>query len=179
MPVKPLTVAVPETLLKRIRGRARQAKRTVEAEVVKLLTDAVSADGATHGDDSSPPSAKKKPRTSLADRAEVNGSREGSTMQSSARTEREYQRDWESAVAQVPQLDDRALRKAVKPLMTCRQSDRLADLNYKAQDTGLTAAEKVEQRELLHVSDKSMVVRAAVLAELHKRGVDVSEFVAP
>jgi len=95
------------------------------------------------------------------------------------KTEQEYEQDWENAISQVPKLDDGELRKAVKPIMTPKQSERLAELNRKAQAGGLIDAEKVEQRELLHVYDKSMVVRAAVLAELNKRGFDVSKYVAP
>jgi hypothetical protein len=30
---------------------------------------------------------------------------------------------------------------------------------------------------LLHIYDKSMLVRAAVMAELHKRGVNVAELI--
>ena len=39
-----LTLAVPDNILARIRERARQANRTVEAEVLDVLSDAVVAD---------------------------------------------------------------------------------------------------------------------------------------
>jgi plasmid stability protein len=39
-----LTVAVPDTIFARIRDRARQANRTVEAEVLDVLADAVSVE---------------------------------------------------------------------------------------------------------------------------------------
>ncbi len=129
-----LTVKLPPEVLTRLRDRARRSKRSVEAEVVDLLIDAVGEGEAL------PP-------------------------------------DIEEAIAAVALLDDRALRKAVKPIMTKKQANRLAELNYKAQDSGLTAAEKVEQDELLHVYDKTMLVRAAVMAELHKRGVNVAELI--
>ena len=136
MSAKSLTIAVPESLLKQLRARARQAKRSVESEVVSLLNDAIS------DEEQLPP-------------------------------------DIEEAVARVSTLDDSSLRKTFKSVITPKQAMRLADLNYKAQAEGLTVAEQNEQAELLHIADKSMVVNAAILAELRKRGVDVSEFVAP
>ncbi|HEX3147763.1 MAG TPA: hypothetical protein VHR66_06740 [Gemmataceae bacterium] len=73
MATKPLTVAVPEALLKRIRGGARRSKRTVEAEVIQLLTAAVAAEDVTHANGSADRTVQKKPpRTSLADWAEEN-----------------------------------------------------------------------------------------------------------
>jgi len=82
MPAKLLTVAVPETLLKRIRGRARRGKRTVEAEVIELLTEAVSAADAVSLNDSPLPAVKKKPRTSLADWAEAHSENWGDRIRS-------------------------------------------------------------------------------------------------
>jgi Arc-like DNA binding domain len=82
MSPKPLSVAVPETLLKRIRSRARRAKRTVEAEVIQLLTDAVSAEDAVHSNGSLLPVAKKKPGTRLADWAEKHGEHWGDRVRS-------------------------------------------------------------------------------------------------
>ncbi|MBO0698002.1 MAG: hypothetical protein J2P46_06395 [Zavarzinella sp.] len=87
--------------------------------------------------------------------------------------------DIAAAVARAGSLDDRALREAMKPLLTPKQARRLAELNYKAQDKGLTAAERAEQSALAHLADKSKVVRAAVMAELRKRGVDVANLIAP
>jgi plasmid stability protein len=136
MPANSLTVSVPQTLLTRIRDRAKQAKHSLEAEVVILLRDAVSAD-------------------------------------------EQLPVEIELALAEIPRLDDRDLQKALKPTITKKQSERLAALTFKAQDKGLTTPERREQEELLRVADKSMLVRAAVLAELHKRGVDVSQYVAP
>jgi len=122
-------------LLKQIRTRAKQAKRTVEAEVIELLSEAVSDD-----DHLAP--------------------------------------DIVEAMAKVEHLDDESLRDAMTSIMTKKQAKRLAALNYKAQDEGLSVEEKSEQEGLLHVYDKSMVVRAAVMAELHKRGVNVAELIA-
>jgi len=68
-----VTVDIPDNLLKRIRARARKAKRTVEAEVVSLLSDAVA---------SAPATKKKTPRTSLADWAEENSEDWGDRIRS-------------------------------------------------------------------------------------------------
>jgi hypothetical protein len=155
MPSRSLTVTLPEPLLERIRGRARRAKRTVEAEVVRLLGEAVAAGG-----NGSANGAKKL----QTDRPKTAAPEEGLLPP-----------DIEEAMARVESLDDRALRKAVKPLMTRKQADRLAELNRKAQDEGLSAADEAESDRLLHVYDKSVLVRGAAMAELKKRGVDVSD----
>lgn len=162
MPSKTLSVIVPDRVLTRIRNRARKAKRTVEAEIVSLLTEAVNgANGATHK--TSRTTNKKAIKTKPHDVVEE-----------------QLPPDIDAAIAEVERLDDiDKLREAVVPLMKPKQAKRLADLNYKAQDTGLTDAEERERDELLHLYEKSMIVRATALAELHKRGVDVSEFVAP
>lgn len=163
MPANPLTVTLPEPLLKQIRSRARRAKRTVEAEVIHLLSDAIAgtrrvpANGTPKGNgrvNPDPPAAGGPGDQTLAP-------------------------DIAEAVARVRSLDGQALRAAMKPLITPKQAKRLAELNYKAQATGLTDAEESERDRLLHVYDKSMVVRAAVMAELHKRGVNVAELIAP
>jgi hypothetical protein len=87
--------------------------------------------------------------------------------------------DIAEALARLDRLDTPGLREAATPLITPKQAGRLADLNRKAQDTGLSDKEEQERDRLLHVYEKAMVVRAKVLAELHKRGEDISEFVAP
>lgn len=79
----------------------------------------------------------------------------------------------------IEKLDQEALLAAVTPIMRPKQAKRLASLNRKAQDEGLTDAEERERDELLQIYEKSIVVRATALAELHKRGVDVSELIAP
>jgi hypothetical protein len=158
MPSRSLTIDVQDALLKRIRARARRAKRSVEAEVVDLLA------GAVNGVPIIPSTKESQAKTSK------NGDSDN---------DEELAPDIVEEMDSVRHLDDDSLRKALTPIMTKKQAKRLADLNYKAQDERLTPGEKIEQEELLHVAEKSMVVRAAVLAELHKRGVDVSEYVAP
>jgi plasmid stability protein len=131
-----LTVAVPDEVLARIRDRARQANRTVEAEVVNLLTDATCAEEALPA-------------------------------------------DIEAAIAALGLLDESALRIAAESRLSKKESTRLAALHYKRQKDGLTRAEDKERRTLVHRYEKAMVIRATALAELHKRGVDVAEFIAP
>jgi plasmid stability protein len=135
MPSQTLTVSVPDEVLARLRDRARQAKRTVEAEVVNLLADATSAEN------SLPP-------------------------------------DIDAVVAAIGSLDGPALRVAAPSHLSKKESARLAALHHKRQKDGLTRAEDNGRRELMRRYDKAVVVRATALAELHKRGVDVAEFVA-
>jgi plasmid stability protein len=170
MATRKLTVTVPDPLLARLRDRARRANRTVEAEVLDLLAAAVPADS----DPARTPTAGgRRPRRSH--RAEANGA--AASHPAADSPDEALPPDIAAAVERVASLDDRALRAALKPLLTPRQAKRLAELNYKAQAKGLTAAERAEQDELVHMADKSMVVRAAVMAELHKRGVDVAKLI--
>ena len=161
MAANPVTVMLPEPLLKEIRGRARRAKRTVEAEVVELLNEAICA-GGTALTNGTP--AEKAP----ADPADRGKEPPDDGLPP----------DIVKALAEIERLDDRALRKAARPGMTPRQAERLAVLNRKAQAEGLSDAEERERVKLLHVYEKAVVVRAKALAELHKRGVDVSELIA-
>jgi hypothetical protein len=88
--------------------------------------------------------------------------------------------DIEAAIAEVEKLDDIGkLREAVVPLMKPKEVKRLEALNRKAQDIGLTDDEESERDDLSHLYDKSMIVRATALAELHKRGEDVNKLIAP
>ena len=84
MSTRKLTVALPDGLLARIRDRARRANRTVEAEVLDLLSAALPADPtpSTNGAGAAR-AAKKKPfRTSLADWAEENAEHWGDELRS-------------------------------------------------------------------------------------------------
>jgi hypothetical protein len=167
MPAKPFTIAVPETLLKRIRGRARLAKRTVEAEVIQLLSDAVAQ---PNGVENLP--GKEQPG------ARKDNMRNGKPSRITQSEDEELPPDIVEAMAKIERLDTAALHKAVKPLMTTKQANRAAALNYKAQAEGLTDAEEKERDELMHVYNKSVLVRSAAFAELHKRGVNVNELIA-
>jgi hypothetical protein len=87
--------------------------------------------------------------------------------------------DIEAAAAAVASLDDPALRAAAESRLSKKESARLGALHHRRQKDGLTRAEDKERRDLMHRYEKAMVVRATALAELHKRGVDVTEFIAP
>jgi hypothetical protein len=68
-------------------------------------------------------------------------------------------------IARIEQLDEKGLREAVQPIPKLKQAERLAALNRKAQDEGLTKAEEKERDELLAIYEESVVVRATALAE--------------
>jgi plasmid stability protein len=87
--------------------------------------------------------------------------------------------DIEAAVGAIGSLDEPALRVAAESRLSAKESARLATLHRKRQKEGLTRVEDKERRELMHRYEKAVVIRATALAELHKRGADVSDFVAP
>jgi hypothetical protein len=132
MPFQTLTVAVPDTILARIRKRARRARRTVEAEVVELLTGAVTADDPM-----------------LA--------------------------DVEAAVAGFDQLDEAVLRRAAESSLSSKDAARLEHLNRKRRNDETTRTEEQERRALLRQYERSMLVRAAAFAELHRRGLEIPD----
>jgi len=161
MPSSTISVAVPQRVLAQIRKRARQAKHTVEAEVVHLLTEALTgANGAVR--EKSKPKRKKPLETEAASDADE-----------------ALPPDIEAAIAGLKEFDEAKLREAAEDVLSTKEVRRLETLNRKAQNEGLTAAEKTERDELSHRYEKAMVVRATALAELHKRGVDVADLIAP
>jgi plasmid stability protein len=184
MATRKLTVTVPDPLLARLRDRARRANRSVEAEVLDLLAAAVPADSVPPADPApvpAPTAEGKRPRRSH--RAESNGEPGGNRPRSAKAAgpadEDALPPDIAEEVGRVEKLDTDGLLRAAKPAMSAKQSKRLADLNRKAQDEGLSAAEEKERDDLLHLYERAMVVRATALAELRKRGVDVSDLIAP
>ena len=156
-----LSVAVPQRILAQIRKRARQAKHTVEAEVVHLLTEAVAGANGAVSEKSKP--VKKQPVDTEA------GSDEDDKLPP----------DIEAAIAKVEGLDNAGLRQAAEDVLSSKEVRRLESLNRKAQNGGLTAAEQKERDELSHSYEKALVVRSTAIAELHKRGVDVADLIAP
>jgi plasmid stability protein len=164
-----LIVPVPDRLLARLRDRARKANRTVEAEVVDLLSAALSANNGVSAKVANigrgqKPKGRAKPN-------QHNVATEGD--------DDELPPDIAEAIAGIPLLDDAGLRRVAEAVLTRKESNRLAALNYKAQAGGLTGAEEQERDMLLHRYEKAMVVRATALGELHKRGVDISDLIAP
>ena len=87
--------------------------------------------------------------------------------------------DIAEATAQLKEFDETKLRHAAKAVLSTKYVRRLEALNRKAQNEGLSAAEQKERDELSHNYEKALVVRSTALAELHKRGVDVADLIAP
>ncbi len=87
--------------------------------------------------------------------------------------------DIAEAVAQLKGFDETKLRDAAADVLSPKEVRRLETLNRKAQNESLTVAEEEERDELSHRYEKALVVRATALAELHKRGVDVADLIAP
>ena len=85
--------------------------------------------------------------------------------------------DIAEALTKIEHLDAEGLRQAAVPEISRKQSDRLAVLNRKAQDDGLSRAEEVERDKLLHLYEKSMVVRAKRWPS-SQAGLDVSDLIA-
>jgi len=160
MSKRKLTVPVPDRLFARLQERAKKGNRTVEAEVVDLLSVALSAGNGVNANGEKA-GRSRKAKVSVSD------------------DEDELSPDIAEAIAGMELLDETSLRRAAMAVLTKKQSDRLAALNYKAQDKGLTGAEEKERDELLHRYEKAMVVRATALGELHKRGADISDLIGP
>ncbi|MBO0697162.1 MAG: hypothetical protein J2P46_02090 [Zavarzinella sp.] len=136
MSSRTLTVAVPDNILARIRDRAKLANRSLEAEVVDLLT------GAVAGDDAVPA-------------------------------------DVEAAIAGFDLLDEPALRRAAESRLSPKDHARLEHLNRKRRNEETTKAEERQRRELLRRYERAMLIRAAALAELHRRDLEIPNLNAP
>lgn len=130
MSVQTLTFAVPDKVLERIRERAEQANHSVEAEVVQILTAAISADD------------------SVLD-------------------------DTEALIATFNLFDDSALRRAAESQMSAKESARLEHLNRKRRNDETTKTEEHQRRALVRKYERAMLIRAAALAELHRRGLEI------
>ena len=70
-------------------------------------------------------------------------------------------------------LDDDALWRAARLRVPEEVSDRVQDLHWKRQSTGLEAGEEQELSRLLRVYEKTMLVRAQSAKLLQERGYEV------
>lgn len=70
-------------------------------------------------------------------------------------------------------LSDQALQSAVYPSLSPANQQRLRQLNQAAGERALTAAEAVEQADLLDAYQRSVVRRAQALAILAERGYPI------
>lgn len=77
-------------------------------------------------------------------------------------------------MAQLTFLTDAELQQAAKITVTAQEAERMEALLFKLQREGLRAAEQEEANQLLHRSDKIMLVRAQAMLLLTERGLDIS-----
>jgi hypothetical protein len=125
-----ITVQFPAPVYEQIEQRAREAHRSVEAEIVETMAAAVSS-GAL-----SP--------------------------------------DLLEAVEGLAVLDDEALWRAARLRVPEEVAARIEDLNWKRQSTGLLeAGEDEELSRLLHIYERTMLVRAYAAKHLHERGYEI------
>jgi len=77
------------------------------------------------------------------------------------------------AVEGLAVLDDEALWRAARLRVPEEVSDRVQDLHWKRQSTGLEAREEEELSRLLRVYERTMLVRAHSAKLLQERGYEV------
>ena len=116
-------------MYEQIERRALEAHRSVEAEIVEIVTAAVAPE--------------------------------------------ELSSDLLEAVEGLAVLDDEALWRAARLRVPEEVSARVEALNWKQQSTGLEAREKEELACLLHVYERTMLVRAHSAKLLQGRGYEV------
>ena len=81
--------------------------------------------------------------------------------------------DFEETVQGMVVLDDEALWRAVRLRMPEDASARLEELHWKRQSSGLDAQEAEEASRLVHLYERTMLVRAQAAKLLHQRGHEV------
>jgi len=80
----------------------------------------------------------------------------------------------ERVLAHLAHLDDATLWQTARSRIPSEASERLEALNLKYQRAGRTPPEHAESNELVHLYERSMLVRAQAIALLKQRGHDVS-----
>jgi hypothetical protein len=80
-----------------------------------------------------------------------------------------------SALAQLAYLNDAALWQLARSNLSQVQKERLEELHYKQQSTGLSSDEKEEEQALLAFYRETQLVRAQAIALLKQRNYDVSD----
>lgn len=81
----------------------------------------------------------------------------------------------QSALAQLPYLNDAALWQAARTVMSVEQRERLAWLHSKQQSAGLTPEEQAEEDSLLKLYRETLLIRAQAALLLQQRNYDVSD----
>ena len=77
------------------------------------------------------------------------------------------------AVSSLSRLDDDDLLQAAGSRMPEPLADRLAELNWKRQATGLDELEEEESTRLLHLYERTLLIRASAAKLLKDRGRDL------
>lgn len=80
-----------------------------------------------------------------------------------------------SALAHLAYLNDAALWQLARSNLSQVQKERLEELHYKQQSTGLSPDEKEEEEALLAFYRETQLVRAQAIALLKQRNYDVSD----
>lgn len=82
--------------------------------------------------------------------------------------------DLEDELAALALLNDERLWRAARRRVPLRSARRLRRLNWKAQAEGLADNERLEQRRLLRLCDRVMLIRAQAAVLLKERGHDIT-----
>ncbi len=82
--------------------------------------------------------------------------------------------DLEAAVAALTGLSEEELWQVARNRLPTDASTELQNLHFKQQDQGLNGAEKARVQDLLHQSEKTMLLRAEAAKLLKGRGCDIS-----
>ncbi len=91
-----------------------------------------------------------------------------------ASDEDELPPDLQEALEELTSFGDEKLWEVARQRLPAETSAELEGLNFKQQDQGLDAAEKVRVQTLLHKYEKTMLLRAEAASLLTRRGHDVS-----
>lgn len=126
-----ISIKLPDSLYKSLKKSADKKHRSVEAELMDVVTAAIPV------------------ATELPD-------------------------DLDKAVSSLDTLDNSALWQAAQSILSPEARDRLEELHFKMQSSGITEAEAQEEETLLREYERAMLVRAEALYLLKLRGVDVS-----
>lgn len=82
--------------------------------------------------------------------------------------------DVERELAAFAFLSDETLWQLARSTMTTAEQTELAELNYTAQDSGLSPAQQARREHLLDLYQRTMVRRAEAAGYLQARGHDIS-----
>lgn len=86
--------------------------------------------------------------------------------------------DVERELAAFAFLSDEALWQLARATISLTEQAELAELNYTAQDSGLSPAQQARREHLLDLYQRTMVRRSEAAGHLQARGHDVSSLTA-